>query len=793
MDQIEVVNRDVNRDEKEQKPPTDENMPKPLSFDKYEPDYHKTYWEAVDSFKLDLLLENKNKIDKDVIASLNKMKKWTYNKSSGCRKKTVTYNQKYGGRLYPDGTSLVYLPSNYRNFLCGDFYDDVDIVNSMPSILVNLCKKLELKDYKTLECYVNNREDFLKEIARELNTTREIAKELILKANFGAGEDALEADLENDVPEKVLSIIKEVASIRKELIKHYKKLIEQIKKEAPKKKLKQYWEGSYLSFILAREEWKIIRCMSKFFEREGYKIGFLEFDGMKIKRNKKGVQEIHQKHIWECEEHIKKELGMDIKIKVKPMETNIILTDEDNEFNDPLYKKMKEQFEKTNFKVTHNPTCYVTEMKNSLGQHILVKKAKQLYSVANEEFRLNNNPFTDTWFDDPNKRVYHSIDFLPGEDVSDEIYNTFRGYHATLITDFKDVIEKERKAKKEPDWDENDILHKWFDQSCHNSKLDLIYQHIRYLCEDNSNVFMKFLDMIAYKLQHPLVLIPILWVFYGEKGCGKNIMIDWIGQFIFGADYYTSDTLTNIMDKYGNLRENKILINVDELSMSESRKFEEQLKRLITQQSLLIEEKYIPKQSVRNIALHIGTTNNENCLTLRAGDRRPKVYQCSNEPKGNFQYFKRLKEAMDDEEVQNLFFTAMMRREVTDDVLDETTYPESNIQTEMKQRNLPKIYNFINDTYIENYNKKFWKRATLLHDDYKDYIQKRYPRNDPISMTSFGISMKKIFEKKRKPNGVGYIIDKQKWDDHIIQKGIVFDNIELDVESDVEELEEDKF
>jgi hypothetical protein len=730
----------------------------------YDKDFYVYCWESVDAEKLDTLLKNKKKLDKDVIGMLNNIKKWKLDKKTGIRKKKVLYEQKYGGRLYPKGESVVYLPSNYRNHLCQKLYHDVDIVNSMVSILLNKCVKMGIENCKTLEHYVNNRESCLEKIARRADIERDDAKELVLMATFGAGIDMLEHELEKDVPKEVLAIKKEVEEIRYKIVRDqkYKDFIEQIKRDASKKKLESYWEGSYLSFILAREEWNIIRCMKDFFKKNDWEMGFIEFDGMKIKCKKD--EGLPQSLIWECEKHIKEETGMDIKLKIKPMDTTIAFKEEDSEYTDSEYLNMKREFELTNFKVTHNPTCFVTEMKNQLGQTILVKKTKALFEIANEELQIDDETFFSIWKDDPNKRVYHTIDFLPGlEDCPDGVYNTFRGYNAQLIP----------KEEVMP-----------------NDGLELIYQHIRYLCEDDSTVFMKFLDLIAYKLQNPLTLIPILWIFYGEQGCGKNILIDWIGQSIFGNDYYTTDTLTNIMDKYGNLRENKLLINVDELSMSESKKHEEQMKRLITQQMLSIEEKYIPKQTTRNVSLHIGTTNNENCLTLKSGDRRPKVYQCSNKPKGNFQYFKDLKKAMDDKEVQNLFFTAMMRRQVTDSILDETSYPESQIQKEMKQRNLPKIYNYIKDTYMDNYVKVFWKGSTLLHDDYKDYISKRFPNNTPMAITPFGITMKKIFEKRRKKKGIGYTIDKRKWDAHLLEKGIVFDEDIYDDEY-ISELEED--
>lgn len=745
-DQIDVINLEVKQDISPRI-----NI-QPISLSVYENGYYESYWEVLDSSKLDLLLTNKNKIRKDVIGTLKKMKKWSLNRESGTRKKKVVYNQKYGGRMYPKDESLVYLPSNYRNFLCADLYYDLDIVNSMPSVLINKCKEDGIKFCETLTHYVNHREESLAKISKKLKISRDVAKDLVLKAVFGAGEYMLEEALEDDVPKEVLAIKNEVSQIRSVLVhdKKYEMFLKQVKKDAPKNKLKTYWDGSYLSFILAKTENDILKCMMNFLKKDGYHISFPEFDGMKIKRKEGGLP---TEKILECEQYIKDQLGMDIKLKIKSMETDIYFDDEDDKFNDPIYLKIKEKFEKNNFKVTHNPSCYVTEDINQDDKPILIKKREVDFKFANNELRLDEKPFLDTWADDPNKRMYKAIDFIP-YDCPDDIYNMFKGFKSNITDDPVNI--------------------------------DLIKDHYLALCESRQDVLHKFFSMIACKIREPLVNIPIFMVFFGKKGCGKNIGIDFIGEII-GSEYYTTDTLSQILDQYGDDREHKLLINVDELNIREGIRFEEQIKRMITATHVKIEEKYIPKSSIRNLALYIGTTNNENCLSLKAGDRRPKVYKCDPKFKGNAAYFEELAGLMKRDDVKDSFFTFLWNYPYDrKKVIDETSYPDSQIQIDMKIRNVPKIYVFLKSCYIDQYTARFWKLSSCIYDDYIKFIEKNFRRNQPMTITSFGIKLKEIFgdvKDSKKPNqhvgkkkttkGLQYLIYKKKFNEHLEEEGII--------------------
>lgn len=85
------------------------------------------------------------------------------------------------GRLYAEGSlSLQNFRKGIRHTLADNVYDDIDMVNAHPVLLVQYCDKNNI-ECNLLRDYVENREDWLNEIIDFHNISRDCAKTLVLK------------------------------------------------------------------------------------------------------------------------------------------------------------------------------------------------------------------------------------------------------------------------------------------------------------------------------------------------------------------------------------------------------------------------------------------------------------------------------------------------------------------------------------------------------------------------------------------------------------------------------------
>ena len=84
-----------------------------------------------------------------------------------------------GGRLYVEGGGIQTLQSDLRNYLCGEYYYDFDIVNCHPCILLHICNTFGI-DAMYLKQYVQDRQNVL--------SSHDLAKKDILVAMNQPGQ-----------------------------------------------------------------------------------------------------------------------------------------------------------------------------------------------------------------------------------------------------------------------------------------------------------------------------------------------------------------------------------------------------------------------------------------------------------------------------------------------------------------------------------------------------------------------------------------------------------------------------
>lgn len=85
------------------------------------------------------------------------------------RKMSYLYNSAQDiGRLYPSGSSLQYFNREIRYYLFNEYYEDVDLQNAHPTILLHYALSAGIKT-PLLQEYIDNRNDFIEKINSEKN------------------------------------------------------------------------------------------------------------------------------------------------------------------------------------------------------------------------------------------------------------------------------------------------------------------------------------------------------------------------------------------------------------------------------------------------------------------------------------------------------------------------------------------------------------------------------------------------------------------------------------------------
>ena len=86
-------------------------------------------------------------------------------------------NLKYMGRLFAQSASLQNLPREFRGAIASGLYHDLDMKNAHPSILLQYCKKNDIK-CDNLEYYVANRNEIVSKIMNDYKLEKEDVKQL---------------------------------------------------------------------------------------------------------------------------------------------------------------------------------------------------------------------------------------------------------------------------------------------------------------------------------------------------------------------------------------------------------------------------------------------------------------------------------------------------------------------------------------------------------------------------------------------------------------------------------------
>lgn len=462
-------------------------------------------------------------------------------------KKPVIYqfaNGKKSGRVYSKG-GMQLLKRDLRNTICSKYYYDIDIKNAQPTCLLWWCNKISM-NVPVLTEYCNNRESYYH------------LKQDIINILYGGSvpelESADETELLNVFKKETIKIHDMMLS-RKEF-QTIKNQIERKQKKQLQDKQRDYLNvgGSLCAEILQSFENKCLQSALGFFESKEIPITnfILMFDGFMIP-----VDLWNSGLLDELNEHIVKDTEIPA-IFVKKDMTDIFKIPSDwvydakqlkkNEIKE-WYAREKPEFEKTVCRIVQ-PLQYLIE--NTDNSIYLCNK--QEFVERFSEINCQGEYFTKIWLDDPNKRKYTKIEFLPPPKiVPDTTYNLWSGFEIEKVSDPETSIGLDRFKKVVSIMSGNLIEMETF-----------------------------IMNMLAHMIQLPAKQLPISLVLCGLEGTGKNVFTNTV-QKIIGPKYCfeTADLENEMFCRFKYNVMNKLLLVINEADPNETFKYEQKIKHWI--------------------------------------------------------------------------------------------------------------------------------------------------------------------------------------------------------------------
>jgi len=243
---------------------------------------------------------------------------------------------------------------------------------------------------------------------------------------------------------------------------------------------------------------------------------------------------------------------------------------------------------------------------------------------------------SEVWMASPNRSSYDRVEMLPNCEVPDDVYNLWRGFSC-------EPYGKDEKPSKKA-----------------IEGVAMFKEHaLENVCDGDESLYHWLMGYFAHMIQKPQQKPTTALVFKGEKGVGKNALIDRIGH-LFRAHYLLTSNKRYLTSSFNNHLSKLLLFVLDEAFWSGDKQAEGILKDLITGNKHLIEQKGREMYMAKNIT-RICIIGNEEWLTPATQDeRRFAVFNVGNARRQDTKFFKKMRKYIDEEGGNRLLIQELM-------------------------------------------------------------------------------------------------------------------------------------
>jgi len=538
-------------------------------------------------------------------------------KTKGITKRIYSYSlgtpSGLGGRLFCSG-SLQSIWSVYRGLLMRGLGTDIDMSNAHPVILRYICQLHDIP-CPQLEYYINNRDRCLAEF-----DSREVGK----KAYLSAVNSDKYAKCKN-APSSFKRFDDEMGWIQKQIISipEYHKIIQTI----PDSRELNNFNGSAINRVMCYYENIILGHAIHIINQRGIEIAILMFDGLMVYGDYYNDSSL----LEDITEYVERMMpGLRMKWAFKPHDATLEMPDDFVAEPVDEYTAWKLQFEIEYCKIK-NSSIFIRKYNNTGKTSLILHNETSLitslkhesYFKTDEKGKQKRVSFINEWLLDPTMRCYEAMETIPPPLVCPpHIFNTW----------IDSPYESQEIRDDDPEFDLDAVT--------------LFTRHIELLSGNNREAFEYVINWVAQSIQRPAEKMGVALNFISDQGVGKNIFTDTLSKLYGDKKLETSQPERDVWGPFNEYLIDAFLIVLSETDKRNSIGHDGKIKAIITDEVVTVNpkgKKGFPLNSYHRI---IQNTNNEDPTTTSKSDRRNVIIRCSDEMRGNTEYFDTLLSAL---------------------------------------------------------------------------------------------------------------------------------------------------
>ena len=626
---------------------------------------------------------------------------------------TLKTPNEVGGRLYC-GNSIQGLSKIIRGFLCKD-WTDIDMKNAHPTIAKYLCKKNNI-ECPNLSYYIENRNQICERFGED-------GKVIFLKA---LNDDKLNRKVKDEF---FKAFDKECKMIQSKInaIPEYKHIVDTTPLD------KAYnWNGSAFNRIMCVYENKILQEVITVLNSQDITIGALMFDGLMIYPfyDQDSCKLIDWYRCDMLLRDIERRVnmvfqGLDMVFDYKRHDETIKMPEYQEEYdaeadNDDCYESVKKEFEENHAKIVEKALFLIEK---GDGEIVLLQAPK--FKTAYEDIKYMDysgekpvqKEFICRWFKDEFKRSYDDMGVYPPPLICPKnIYNMWKPFEISKYTE--EYIKDEVGLQK-------------------------FLNHIKILSGNDENVAKYIVMWFAQMFQFPATK-TVAPTFISEEGAGKGTLLELIGSMMGTKKILvTTQPSRDVWGEFNSLMCNSFLVNLNEMCKKESMESEGKIKGLITDKPIVINKKGIDGYSIDSYHRFIITTNSEDPIKTKKGDRRNIIIRSSDEKAEktpeNMAYFNDLRESFAKIDTMRTIYDYLMEIKGMDK-FSSIIPPTTSYQNDMKEASRNPY-----DMWVED-----------MIRNYKIYVNKNENGEFEKDIKLYGASQLSLFNEWRSKNGIQF-------------------------------------